>query len=89
MDNLKSPFLGFCLLILFSGFEATRLANPFPCSSIVVKEQQGVLSYLGNVTFTVPVSTTSDGWSAILTFDQQFTGVGVSEKYIFKQNNGN
>jgi hypothetical protein len=58
----------------------TLLDAPTPkldCSSIIVKESEGVLNWLGNVTFIVPTSTTVDGWSMTITFDQKFTGLGV------------
>lgn len=72
MGVLNCLLFGICLVMPFiSCFEAV------PCSSIVVKEQEGLLSYLARITFTVPVSTTEEGWSAILKFDNGFTGVGV------------
>jgi len=64
--------------ILATQINAGGITPHFDCSSIIVKENEGVLNWLGNVTFIVPVSTTPEGWTMTLTFDQIYTGLGVS-----------
>lgn len=47
------------------------------CSRVIEKESEGVLNWLGMISFVVPVSTGPSGWTLTLFFDQNFTGVGV------------
>ncbi|ODN02934.1 hypothetical protein Ocin01_03765 [Orchesella cincta] len=52
------------------------------CSDVIRKEQEGVLSWLGNITFNAPVSTGPSGWTLTLFFDRNFTGVGVWDGFV-------
>jgi hypothetical protein len=47
-----------------------------------VKEaSHGVLNWLAEVTLVTPVKTDENGWTILLTFDQNFTGLGVKIEY--------
>ena len=61
---------GVAVLLLFT------FSLALDCSEVVVKEQEGVLNWLGTVSFTVP--TTVNGWLMSITFDFPYTGLGVS-----------
>jgi len=47
------------------------------CNSIVVKESEGLLNYLANVTFTIPSAVDGD-WVLDMDTDVPFTFIGVS-----------
>lgn len=73
------------LLLYFHGgiiTEASTFATAFPtkteqkCDKVVLVETVELLSYLGNVTFIVPIPYQGK-WSTLIKFTSPFTFIGV------------
>lgn len=72
--NLSGVILiGCCCAVVFVGF-----AVSLNCTGVVSNLRDGPLRWLGQIDWTVPVSTGPSGWSLTLFFDQNFVGVGVN-----------
>ncbi|CAG7814993.1 unnamed protein product [Allacma fusca] len=69
------------ILILF-GVSIFSTVTSFDCSSLVEEINSGQLNWLADCNIVVPVSTTKEGWTLALTFDQVFTGVGTWELWV-------
>ena len=60
------------LLVLTIGSSHSHNCNP-----LIVKESEGLLNYLANVTFTIPMAVDGD-WTLDMETDVPFTFIGVS-----------
>jgi len=67
--------------VLCSAYTISQ-SNAFDCTNVITKESEGVLNWLGNITFIVPTPTGPDGWKMNIVFDQPFTGIGVWDVWV-------
>lgn len=78
-NKMRFPGTALCFLLIIGGGTFVGLAIALNCGNVINQIREGSgLSYLGQINWTVPVSTGPSGWTLTLFFDQDFNGVGVN-----------